>query len=281
MEPALFIFVIAILGLLVGSFLNVVIYRLPLMLQQDWRRQCAELLEVSDCKPLTKEKFNLIVPRSRCPECNHLIRAIDNIPVISFILLKGKCRNCGTAINPRYPLVELLTCLLSAVVAWKYGYQPQTAALLLFTWTLICLAFIDLDHKLLPDDLTMPLLWLGLTCNLFSFFTDINSSIIGAILGYGVLWAVFQIFKLITGKEGMGYGDFKLLAVIGAWCGWQFLPQTILVSSILGSIIGLLQLVISKQGKNTAIPFGPYLAIAGWIAIIWGVQINNLYFRLF
>lgn len=267
---------IGLLGLIIGSFLNVVIHRLPIMMEKDWRAQCLEFLgrqeETPDEKPLT-----LSQPRSRCPNCGHQIKATENIPILSYLLLRGRCSECSEPISIRYPLVELTTCLLSVMVAWRFGASIQTAAALLLTWALIALSMIDFDHKLLPDSITLPFLWLGLFLSLFGAFTDPQSAIIGAIAGYLSLWSVFQLFKLLTGKEGMGFGDFKLLALFGAWLGWQFLPQIIMLSSIVGAIIGILLILLRGRDRNIPIPFGPYLAIAGWISLIWGERINQAY----
>lgn len=277
-EPWLFLAVVVFIGLCVGSFLNVVIYRLPIMLERDWRKQCHDYLEIEP--PDTNKKaddLSLHSPASACPHCNHKIKAWENIPVLSYLFLKGKCSSCATPISPRYPLIELLTAALSTVVAIKYGVSFETLAALIFTWALIALALIDFDTQLLPDNLTLPLLWLGLFLSLFDIFTDTGSSIIGAISGYMVLWTVFYIFKIITGKEGMGFGDFKLLAAIGAWAGWSLLPLTILISSVAGSIIGIIMLLTGLTKKQQPIPFGPYIAIAGWIILLWGNEINALY----
>lgn len=275
-QPAVFALFVFILGLLVGSFLNVVIYRLPKMMEKDWHFQCRELLEI-DHPDKDEEKFNLVVPRSRCPHCGHLIGALENIPVISYLLQGGKCRHCGGAISMRYPFVELLTALLSASVAAKFGFSWETLLALLLTWSLIALTFIDFDHQLLPDDITLPMLWLGLMLALFSLFTDLQSSVIGAMAGYLSLWSVYQLFKLLTGKEGMGFGDFKLLAMLGAWLGWQYVPTIILLSSVVGAVIGISLIAFRGRDKNIPIPFGPYLAIAGWIALMWGSDINQAY----
>jgi leader peptidase (prepilin peptidase)/N-methyltransferase len=271
----------AILGLLVGSFLNVVIYRLPLMMEREWRTQCKSLFgypeELNKC---SEEHFNLITPRSRCPHCHSLIRAINNIPVISYLLLKGKCKNCSNRISLRYPLIELLTGILTGFIAWHFGYNLQTLFAIILTWSLICVSIIDFDYQLLPDDITLPLLWLGLACNIFNLFTDIYSSLIGAMLGYGILWIIFISFKLVTGKEGMGYGDFKLLAMLGAWLGWEMLPFIVLLSSLLGSIMGVSLILTGKHSRSKPIPFGPYLAVAGWVALIWGEEITDIYLKL-
>ncbi|MGR8933222.1 MAG: prepilin peptidase [Gammaproteobacteria bacterium] len=267
---------IALLGLLVGSFLNVVIYRLPLMMQRSWRKDCVEFLELDDQFP-TGETFNLTWPGSRCTHCQTAIKAYQNIPVISYIFLHGRCATCKMPISARYPIVEALTGLASASVAWRFGYGYETLFALLLTWALIALSGIDIDHQLLPDSISFPLLWLGLLLSLSALFTDSHASIIGAAAGYLSLWTVYQLFKLATGKEGMGYGDFKLLAVFGAWLGWQLLPIIILLSSLVGALIGTLMIIFVKRDRNLPIPFGPYLAAAGWIALLFGKELNQLY----
>lgn len=266
----------AFFGLFIGSFLNVVIYRLPVMMQRSWRSQCQELLglEVEQ-----QERFNLAIPPSRCPHCKHRIGAFENIPVLSFLLQKGRCKHCGVRISPRYPSIELLSGIVSGVVAWQLGFGWPLLFGLLLSWALIALTFIDFDHQLLPDDITLPLLWLGLLLSLSSLFTDMQSSIIGAVAGYLSLWSVYQLFKLITGKEGMGYGDFKLLAVFGAWFGWQILPLVILLSSLVGAIVGISLILFLGRDRQLPIPFGPYLATAGWIAMLWGDVITRGYFQ--
>ncbi|OZY83984.1 prepilin peptidase [Cellvibrio mixtus] len=276
-----------VLGLLVGSFLNVVIYRLPKMMERDWQHQCREFL-ANDSNIATlpesnekQETFNLMVPASRCPNCGHKIRAWENIPVISYVFLGGKCSSCKTTISIRYPIIELATGILSVVAIAYFGVSWNGLAALLLTWSLIALTMIDLDTYLLPDDITLPLLWLGLIINSFGMFTDLPSALWGAIAGYMSLWMVYQLFKLVTGKEGMGFGDFKLLAALGAWMGWQMLPQIILLSSLVGAVIGITMIVVRGRDKNIPIPFGPYLAIAGWIAFIWGDTINQAYLKLF
>lgn len=265
-------------GLCVGSFLNVVAHRLPKILERDWKLQCHEFLELGEpeLEPALKD-LGLATPASRCPQCGHKIRAWENIPVLSYILLRAKCASCKTHISMRYPIVEAITGVLSLVVAWQLGVTIEMLAALVFTWVLIALTLIDADTQLLPDSITLPLLWAGLLLNLFGVFTDIGSSVIGAVAGYLVLWSVFHLFRLITGKEGMGYGDFKLLAALGAWMGWQFLPQIVLVSSVVGAVFGITMILIGKNQRTQAIPFGPYLAVAGWIALLWGSQINQLY----
>lgn len=276
-----------VLGLLVGSFLNVVIYRLPKMMERDWQQQCREFLtNDGDIATLpandsNQEPFNLMVPASRCPHCGHKIKPWENIPVVSYLFLRGKCSNCKASISVRYPLIELVTGLLSVAVIYYVGVNWNGLAALIFTWSLIALTMIDFDTYLLPDDITLPLLWLGLIANSFGAFTDLPSALWGAVAGYLALWSVYKVFKLLTGKEGMGYGDFKLLAALGAWMGWQMLPQIILLSSLVGAVIGISMIVIRGRDKNIPIPFGPYLAIAGWIAFVWGDTINQSYLKLF
>jgi len=274
----LFLFFIFFFSLLIGSFLNVVIYRLPLIMQQSWQQECAELLNQSTTTDT--EKLTLSFPASQCPSCSHKIRAWENIPVMSFLFLKGKCSSCKAAISIRYPIIELSTALLSVVIANHFGVTLETVSALILTYALIALSMIDFDHQLLPDDITLPLLWIGLFLNIFGIFTDLQSSVIGAISGYLALWSVFWLFKLLTGKEGMGYGDFKLLAVFGGWLGWQFLPQIILLSSLVGAIIGIALIITLGRDKNIPIPFGPYLAIAGWISLLYGEEINQSYLQL-
>lgn len=277
-SPALLIGLTFILGLMVGSFLNVVIYRLPVMMQRDWRRDCLEYLQMP--AEAAAEPFNLLWPGSRCPECKTEIKPYQNIPVISYLLLRGKCGHCSTAISLRYPLIEAFTAVCSALVAWHFGYGVPLLFGLVLTWSLIALSFIDIDHQLLPDSITMPMLWLGLFLSLFSIYTDSQASIIGAVAGYVSLWSVYQLFRLATGKEGMGYGDFKLLALFGAWLGWQYLPLIILLSSLVGAVLGILMIVFRRHDASTPIPFGPYLAAAGWLAMIWGENFNRLYLDL-
>ena len=269
-----FVGFVVLLGLLVGSFLNVVIHRLPIMMEREWRAFCAEFGEQS--APVT-DTFNLITPRSRCPSCAGLVRAIDNIPLLSYLLLRGKCHHCGTRISPRYPIVEALTGVLSGYVAWRFGVSFATLGALLFCWALIALTFIDADTQLLPDQITQPLIWLGLLFNLGGVFTDIQTAILGAVVGYFSLWSVYWLFKLVTGKEGMGYGDFKLLAAIGAWLGWQLLPVVILLSSLVGAIVGVSLIVFARHERSQPIPFGPYLAGGGVIALLWGQDLTQAY----
>jgi leader peptidase (prepilin peptidase)/N-methyltransferase len=276
-EPWLFYTAVVLFSLCVGSFLNVVIYRLPVMLERDWRQQCHEFLEMEPPVDEAKTKISLARPASSCPHCGHAIRAWENIPVISYILLGGKCSSCKTPISAQYPAIEAITALASVAVAWQFGVTLQTVGGLLFTWVLIALTMIDIHKQLLPDNLTLPLLWLGIIFALFETYTSLQSSVIGAIAGYLILWTVFHVFKLVTGKEGMGFGDFKLLAAMGAWMGWTMLPQIVLVSSIVGAVAGSLMLVTGKARTQQPIPFGPYLAVAGWIALLWGNEINQAY----
>ncbi len=273
-----FVLSAALLGLLVGSFLNVLIYRLPLMMQREWRQQAREYLALTP--EAEGARFNLLLPASACPHCGHRIRAWENIPLLSWLLLRGRCSGCGSAISVRYPLVEIGCALLSAFTAWQFGFGLQAGAMLLLVWGLLAMSLIDADHQLLPDSLVLPLLWLGLICNSFALFVPLESALWGAIFGYLSLWVVYWLFKIVTGKEGMGYGDFKLLAMIGAWGGWQVLPLTILLSSLVGAILGSILLRLRDADSGTPIPFGPYLAIAGWIALIWGEQIIAGYLQL-
>ncbi|MDX8125782.1 A24 family peptidase [Methylomonas sp. OY6] len=273
--PLFMISVVCVLGLLVGSFLNVVIYRLPVMMQAGWRRECREYLQLPHDE--ASEVFNLMLPASHCPSCKTEIKAYQNIPVISYLLLGGKCAHCGVKIAIRYPLIEAFTGLCSAVVAWHFGYGWALAFALLLTWCLIALSFIDIDQQLLPDSITLPMLWLGLLLSLFDIYTNSHDAIIGAVAGYLSLWSVYQLFKLLTGKEGMGYGDFKLLALFGAWLGWQYLPLIILLSSLVGAVIGIAMIVFGKRDAGKPIPFGPYLAMAGWLAMLFGPELNALY----
>lgn len=266
-----------LLGLVVGSFLNVVIHRLPIMLERAWRRQCAELR--GDALP-AEERYNLLVPRSRCPACGHGITALENIPVLSFLLLKGKCAACGARISFRYPAVEAATGLLSAAVAWHFGPTAALLGALLLTWALIALTFIDYDHQLLPDNLTLPLLWLGLAFNLSATYVPLRSAVIGALAGYLSLWLVYQLFRLLTGREGMGYGDFKLFAALGAWLGWQQLPLIILLASFAGAVVGLAGILILGRDRSVPIPFGPFLCVAGWVALLWGDLITRSYLQI-
>ena len=280
--PVLYLSLVAILGLLVGSFLNVVIFRLPVILKRQWKTDCISFLTQEnettlDTTANIEQPFNLVVPRSRCPHCGHLITALENIPLLSYLVLQGRCRECKTPISIRYPLIEFISATLVVLVAWNFGFSLQAAMAMLLTWALICLTFIDYDHQYLPDNITLPFLWLGLFLNINGLYVDLTSAVLGAIIGYLILWLVYQLFKRITGKEGMGYGDFKLLAMLGAWLGWQALPAIILISTLVGSVIGISLIVFKKHHKDHPIPFGPYLAIAGWIVLLWGNEINNAY----
>ena len=273
-RPAIFTACCLVLGLMVGSFLNVVIHRLPVMMQQAWQAQCAEL---AGQPPPAGEALSLALPRSRCPHCGHAITALENIPVLSYLALRGRCRACRTAIGLRYPLVEIFSGLLCAAAAWAFGFTPAAAGALLFIWAMIALSMIDADTQLLPDDITLPLLWLGLLFNLGGVYTDLRSAVIGAGAGYLALWSVYWVFKLLTGKEGMGYGDFKLLAAIGAWFGWQMLPLTILFSSLVGAAVGIALIFFAGRGREVPIPFGPYLAAAGVLALFYGKPLTQAY----
>ncbi len=273
-DPALFALAAGLLGLVIGSFLNVVIHRLPIMMERDWAAQCAELK--GEAAPAL-EALSLARPRSRCPQCGHPITAMENIPVISWLLLRGRCKACAAPISLRYPLVEALTGLLFAFAAWHFGFNAAGIGALVFIAALVALTAIDFDTQLLPDDITLPLLWLGLGLNAFGVYTDLKSAVIGAMAGYLSLWAVYWGFKLATGKEGMGYGDFKLLAALGAWLGWQMLPLAILLSSFVGAVVGVALMVFARHGRNVPIPFGPYLAVAGAIALVWGKPLTRAY----
>lgn len=276
-DPAVFAVTCAVLGLFIGSFLNVVIYRLPVMMEREWQTEAANLRGE---EPTEQPRFNLATPRSRCPHCGHGITAVENIPVVSYLLLRGRCRHCGGSISVRYPLIEALCAVLSGFTAFHFGYGIAAAGALVFVWSMIALSFIDLDTQLLPDSITLPLLWLGLLLNLSGTYTDLPSAVIGAAAGYLSLWSVFWLFKLTTGKEGMGYGDFKLLAAVGAWLGWQILPLTILLSSVVGAVVGIALIVVRKHGREIPIPFGPYLAAAGLLALFWGSQLTSAYLGL-
>ncbi|MBT3033386.1 MAG: A24 family peptidase [Candidatus Thiodiazotropha endolucinida] len=265
------------IGLAVGSFLNVVILRLPKMMENQWRSDCAELNGEQATTP--SEPYNLSQPASHCPKCRHKIRFWENIPVISWLLLRGRCSNCKAPISPRYPVIEAMTGLFSFAVAYHFGFTWATLAALFLTWALIALSVIDFDVQLLPDNITLPFLWLGLLISLGNVFTDPRTALIGAAAGYLSLWSVYQLFKRLTGKEGMGYGDFKLLAMLGAWLGWHYLPQIILLSALVGAVVGILLIVVRGRDRNIPIPFGPYLAAAGWISLMWGEQINTAYLR--
>ena len=277
--PMFFYSFVAILSLMVGSFLNVVIYRLPKMLENGWYQECREFLadEVKDIPAKEITPITLSKPASSCPKCQHKIRFYENIPVVSWLIQAGKCRSCQQPISKRYPLIELSTALLSTVIAVKFGVSLATPLLLILTWGLIALTMIDFDHMLLPDQITLPLLWLGLLVNINGVFVPLTDAVIGAVAGYLSLFSIFWLFKLATGKEGMGFGDFKLVAVFGAWMGWQLLPLLILMASIVGAIVGIALMVFNNQSRQQAIPFGPYLAAAGWITLLWGQGIWQWY----
>jgi leader peptidase (prepilin peptidase) / N-methyltransferase len=276
-HPAIFPWLCLAAGLCAGSFLNVVIYRLPRIMERDWQVQCAELRGE---EPPKQETFNLALPRSRCPACAHPISALQNIPIASYLALRGKCSACGTRISPRYPLIEGLSGLAGAYAAWHFGFGLAAFAAMLFLWCMIALSFIDFDTQLLPDSITLPLLWAGLLLNLGGTFVDLGSAVIGAAAGYLALWSVYWGFKIATGKEGMGFGDFKLLAAVGAWLGWQMLPLVVLASSFVGAVFGISLMLIAKHGRNVPIPFGPYLAVAGVIALFWGKPLTYAYLKL-
>ena len=282
-HPAVFPWVCLALGLVAGSFLNVVIHRLPKMMERDWQEQCAELSGTAQsARPRpTLETYNLFVPRSKCPSCGHGITALENIPLVSWAVLRGRCSACGTRISLRYPLVELISGVAAYWCATRYGAGLTAFAAMVFVWSVVAASFIDLDTQLLPDGITLPLVWLGLVVNLGSTFIDLRSAVIGAVAGYLSLWIVYWAFKLATGKEGMGFGDFKLLAAIGAWCGWQVLPLTILLSSFIGAAVGIGLIVFARHGRSVPIPFGPYLGIAGIVALFWGPQLTRQYLNQF
>ena len=288
--PVALLIAIGLLGLLAGSFLNVVAYRIPIMMERAWRAQCADLQSHTFSAPphaAADRRFDLWWPPSACPGCGTAIAAQHNIPVLGFLWLRGRCASCGLKISPRYPVVEASAALLGVIVAYLFGPTWQMVAALGFTWTLLALTLIDLDHKLLPDSLTLPLLWAGLLLNAGAmggtamFAATLKSSVIGAAAGYLALWSVYQLFKLATGKEGMGFGDFKLLAAIGAWVGWQLLPLVILLSAVVGSVVGIAMIVFAGRSSQAAIPFGPYLAAAGWIALMWGERLVQAYESFF
>ncbi|MBI5910230.1 MAG: prepilin peptidase [Betaproteobacteria bacterium] len=277
-HPAIFPWICLAFGLCVGSFLNVLIYRLPKIMERDWEVQCAELRGE---EPPKQDTFNLAQPRSRCPACAHPISALENIPIASYLALRGKCSACGARISPRYPLIEALSGVASAYAAWHFGFSLAAFAAMLFLWCMIALSFIDFDTQLLPDSITQPLLWAGLLLNLGGTFVDLGSAVIGVAAGYLSLWSVYWGFRITTGKEGMGFGDFKLLAAVGAWLGWQMLPLVVLASSLVGAVFGISLMLLAKHGRNVPIPFGPYLAAAGVIALFWGQRLNQHYLGLF
>ena len=275
----LYFFLLGLFSLLVGSFLNVLIHRLPIMLERSWRQEYQDYFAEGDNPPAQTEPYNLFLPRSACPHCGHQITALENIPLLSWLFLKGRCSSCQHPISARYPLVELLCALASVSVAFYYPPGWALAGALLLTWILLALTFIDFDKLLLPDQLTLPLLWVGLVLNLSHQFVPLADAVIGAIAGYMVLWSIYWAFKLLTGKEGMGYGDFKLLAALGAWLGWQSLPLILILSSCVGAILGITLVVMRRHQQSKPMPFGPYLAIAGWIALLWGNDITNWYLQ--
>lgn len=277
--PILFIGMAFVFALLVGSFLNVVIYRLPIMMEREWRAQCEEIAETPAAE-LPTGRFDLVAPRSRCRSCGQQITVMQNIPVISYLLLGGKCANCETPISRRYPIIELLTAFMTAVVAWRFGFGWEAAAAVLMTWALIAISVIDIDHQIIPDSISLPLIWAGLFFSLFHddvtgeiLFIDPATAIAGGLAGYLSLWSIYHLFRIVTGKEGMGYGDFKLLAALGAWLGWQMLPLIILLSAAVGAVVGISLIVFRRHDRSVPIPFGPYLAAAGWIAMLYGPQI--------
>lgn len=283
----IFIAVVFAFALIIGSFLNVVIHRLPIMMEREWREQCQELNSTPSENDIPEGRFDLVVPRSRCPSCGHLISAWQNIPVVSYLLLGGKCGHCKDSISARYPLVEMLTAVLAALCAWRFGFGWEAIMAVLLTLALVAISMIDADTQLIPDSIVLPLIWSGLLISLFhpmtgseTLFIAPKEAIVGAIAGYLSLWTVYQLFKLVTGKEGMGYGDFKLLAALGAWLGWQQLPQIILMSAVVGAVVGISLMVFRKHERSVPIPFGPYLAAAGWITMLWGDTIKNAYLDL-
>jgi leader peptidase (prepilin peptidase)/N-methyltransferase len=273
-NPAVFVTVGAVFGLAIGSFLNVVIHRLPKMMEREWQAQCAELRGEP---PAPAPRFNLATPRSSCPACGHRIAALENVPLVSYLWLRGKCAACRAPIGIRYPVVEAFTGVATAYCAWRFGFGYAAFGAMLFTWCMIALTVIDIDTQLLPDSITLPLLWAGLVFNLGGTFVDLQSAVIGAVAGYLVLWIVYWAFRLATGKEGMGFGDFKLLAAIGAWLGWKMLPLVILASSFVGAVAGIALMILARRGRDVPIPFGPYLAGAGLIALFWGKDIVDRY----
>jgi leader peptidase (prepilin peptidase)/N-methyltransferase len=280
----LFIAVVFAFCLIIGSFLNVVIYRLPIMMEREWREQCEEMAKSPTLTEVPEERFDLVVPRSRCPSCGQLIKAWQNIPVVSYLILGGKCAKCGESISARYPIVEMMTAVLAAVCAWRFGVGPEAIMAIVMTLALVPVAMIDADTQLIPDSIVLPLIWIGLAMSLYhpvvgaeTLFVAPHDAIVGAMAGYLSLWSIYWLFKLVTGKEGMGYGDFKLLAALGAWLGWQQLPLIILMSAVVGAIVGIAIMVIRKHERSVPIPFGPYLAAAGWISMLWGETIKNTY----
>jgi leader peptidase (prepilin peptidase)/N-methyltransferase len=284
----LFVGIVFAFSLVIGSFLNVVIHRLPVMMERDWREQCEELAKSPPEHTLPEGRFDLIAPRSRCPSCGNAIKSWQNIPVFSYLLLGGKCAKCGESISARYPVVELLAGILAAACAWRFGVGWEALMAVVMTLVLIPIAMIDAETQLIPDSIVLPLMWIGLAMSLFSpmqgaetLFISPQDAIVGAMAGYLSLWTVYQLFKLVTGKEGMGYGDFKLLAALGAWLGWQALPLIILMSAVVGAVVGIMLIVVRKHERSVPMPFGPYLAAAGWIAMLWGDAISTNYLDKF
>ncbi len=284
----LFIAVVFAFCLIIGSFLNVVIYRLPIMMERGWREQCEEMAKSPTVTEVPEERFDLVVPRSRCPSCGQLIKAWQNIPVVSYLILGGKCAKCGESISARYPVVEMMTAVLAALCAWRFGVGPEAIMAIVLTLALIPVAMIDADSQLIPDSIVLPLMWIGLAMSLYhpvagaeTLFISPRDAIVGAMAGYLSLWSIYWLFKLVTGKEGMGYGDFKLLAALGAWLGWQHLHIIILMSAVVGAIVGISMMAFRKHERSVPIPFGPYLAAAGWITMMWGRDIWNLYLDKF
>ncbi|AOU98994.1 methyltransferase [Acidihalobacter yilgarnensis] len=285
--PIPYLVLLILTGLVIGSFVNVVIHRLPRMMALQWRRECAELgaseahtpTEDDDAHPQKNETYNLVVPRSSCPHCGHMIAATENIPILSYLWQRGRCAACRAPISPRYPIIELLGALLAAMAGLRFGLSWETLAAAVLGWSLLAAAAIDLETQLLPDSITLPLLWLGLLLNIDGLFVPLRDAVIGAMAGYLSLWLIYHLFRLLTGKEGMGYGDFKLLALLGAWFGWQLLPLTILLSSLVGALAGLSLMAFRRHHHEIPIPFGPYLAAAGWIALLWGHALTGAYLR--
>lgn len=275
-SPLCFVLIMGALGLIVGSFLNVVIHRLPIMMQRQWQTECASLAGAA-AAGTASPPYNLLVPRSRCPHCAALITARDNIPIASYLMLGGRCRQCKARIALRYPIVEALCGVITATVAWRFGFGVPALLAAGFSWALLALAAIDFDTQLLPDSITLPCLWLGILANYFGLFVDLEASVLGASAGYLSLWIVYWAFKLVTGKEGMGYGDFKLAGMICAWLGWQALPVVIILSSVVGAAVGISLIAFRGHDRAMPIPFGPYLACAGWITLIWGEDLAGVY----
>lgn len=280
-QPYILLLLTALFGLCAGSLLNVIVYRLPIMMQRQWRAECLQYLALPEESAQTGEaQVNLFTPRSHCPYCKRTLAIWQNIPLLSYCLLRGRCAYCAKHISIRYPLLELFTATLSVFVVWMFAYSWESLYVLIFTWSLLCLTCIDLDHHMLPDVITLPLLWLGLLLSTVNIFTNSHDAIIGAVVAYASLWLFVKLFKCLTGKDGMGHGDFKLFAVFGAWLGWQVLPFIIIFAAVTGAIAGIIFLLCTRQGRNTPIPFGPYLAISGWLAMFWGQDITNFYIAI-